>query len=76
MNQHKKQGLAPLPWDEIIAIGLGQLRLSPQALWQMTPIEFTLALKGAGLMMEPVAICSRARLHSLMQQFPDQKVDQ
>ena len=64
--------LSPLPWRDIIATGLGVLKLSPQSLWQMTPVEFTLALKGAGLLTGAHTACTSATLRKLMQQFPDQ----
>ena len=32
-------GATPFPWDEAIGLGLGVLRLSPDAFWRMTPRE-------------------------------------
>lgn len=57
------------PWDELIATGLGLLRLSPRDFWAMTPREIghlLLALRG-----DQVAPPSRASLDTLMAQYPD-----
>lgn len=48
--------------------GLGLLRLSPDAFWQMTPRELACAL-GTGA--ERAGACDRAALNALMHRFPD-----
>jgi uncharacterized phage protein (TIGR02216 family) len=60
------------PWDEVIAAGLGRLRLRPADFWAMTPRELSLALKGAGgLPIGAPGGFARSDLDALMQKFPD-----
>ena len=66
-----KSDVAPFPWDRAMAIGLGVLRLSPDAFWRMTPREFAAALRG--LYGEPTARIDRASLEALAARFPDRK---
>jgi uncharacterized phage protein (TIGR02216 family) len=58
----------PFPWDQVMAIGLGLLRLSPRDFWAMTPREFERAM---GLLKEHGDAPGRARLAELMRAFPD-----
>ena len=59
----------PFPWDRTIGIGLGVLRLSPDAFWRMTPREFALAL---GAVAGPVLPgLPRRDFADLMRRFPD-----
>lgn len=37
------------PWDGLMGLGLGVLRLPPSAFWAMTPRELMAAAQGAGL---------------------------
>ncbi|TYR34371.1 phage tail assembly chaperone [Mesorhizobium microcysteis] len=55
------------PWDELIALGLGRLRLSPRDFWATTPRELAHVLRafGAG---QPLR---RPVLERLMTMFPD-----
>jgi len=62
---------APFPWDEVIAAGLGFLRLRPSDFWSMTPREFSLALKGATGLPARAGLFGRTDLDGLMQRFPD-----
>jgi uncharacterized phage protein (TIGR02216 family) len=63
--------MRPFPWDEAIGFGLGVLRLSPQALWAMTPRELALAIRAVrGPAHEPM---DRAALDELMTRFPDRR---
>ena len=62
----------PFPWDEVMAAGLGVLRLSPSAFWSMTPREFA---RAAGWLAPANARPDRAGLDQLMQRFPDQSED-
>ena len=59
----------PFPWDEVMAFGLGRLKLAPQAFWAMTPREFAAALRpyatGGGTAPD------RAALTRMMALFPD-----
>jgi uncharacterized phage protein (TIGR02216 family) len=59
----------PFPWDRVIGIGLGVLRLSPDAFWRMTPREFALALAAVAGPVSPAL--SRDDFTQLMQLFPD-----
>lgn len=58
---------ARFPWEEFMALGLGRLRLSPQAFWAATPREIAAAMPRAG-----VTPPSRADIAALMQRFPDE----
>ena len=57
------------PWDRLIALGLGLLRLSPRDFWAMTPRELAHVLRafGAGETSGP----SRSSLGAMMALFPD-----
>jgi len=55
------------PWAEMMAMGLGTLRLSPREFWAATPREIAAAFPkrhGAAL--------PRGVLEQLLQQFPDE----
>jgi uncharacterized phage protein (TIGR02216 family) len=55
------------PWAELMSLGLGRLRLSPEAFWSMSPRELFAA---AGVRLHgPMA---RAALNDLMARFPDE----
>ena len=59
----------PFPWDRVITIGLGLLRLQPSAFWAMTPREFALAARlGRG---GADTVPDRRDLARLMAAFPD-----
>ncbi|MEP9397200.1 rcc01693 family protein [Mesorhizobium sp. KR2-14] len=59
------------PWDQVMAMGFGLLRLSPQAFWAMTPREF----ERAASMLARAADGAPRRddLLALMQAFPDEQ---
>lgn len=60
------------PWDEIIGLGLGLLRLAPRDFWAMTPREMAHVLRlvsGGGITSPP----GRRGLDALMALFPDHK---
>jgi uncharacterized phage protein (TIGR02216 family) len=62
----------PVDWPGLMRLGLGALRLSPEAFWSMTPAELGLALEGADIV--PIAgtgFMGRRRLVELMAAFPD-----
>ena len=63
--------LAPFPWDDAIAAGLGILRLPPAAFWAMTPRELALAMRGATGVSAFAPSLARGDLADLMQRFPD-----
>lgn len=55
------------PWADVMAMGLGTLRLSPREFWAATPREIAAAFakrQGAGL--------PRDVLDHLLQRFPDE----
>ncbi|MCZ8375035.1 MAG: phage tail assembly chaperone [Beijerinckiaceae bacterium] len=56
-------------WGELLAFGLGRLRLSPDAFWAMSLPEFRAA--ALGLFGPPAFPPDRAALDALMRQFPD-----
>jgi uncharacterized phage protein (TIGR02216 family) len=61
--------LAPFPWKKAIGFGLGVLRLSPEAFWQMTPRELACAIEAVcGPAVPPL---DRASFDDLMARFPD-----
>lgn len=62
--------MRPFPWREAIGFGLGVLRLSPDAFWNMTPRELAFAI-AAVRSAQPHAP-ERATLDQLMRQYPDQ----
>jgi len=57
-----------------MAIGLGLLRLSPQAFWAMTPREFERA--ASPFITEPMRHPGRRDLAALMQRFPDDEAEE
>ena len=63
--------VAPFPWRQALAIGLGVLRLPPEQFWRMTPREFAAALRG--LYGEPQAPLDRAALEALAARYPDKR---
>ena len=67
-----KQG-ERLAWAELMQLGLGSLRLSPEVFWTMTPVEFQRALEGAGFLVSGggAGWMERATLEGLMARFPD-----
>jgi uncharacterized phage protein (TIGR02216 family) len=59
----------PFPWARTIGFGLGILRLSPEAFWQMTPRELAFAIEAVlGRARAPL---QRAELAALMTRYPD-----
>ncbi len=53
----------------MIAFGLGVLRLTPDALWALTPRELALVIDARSGSIEPP---DRHALNRLMQAFPDE----
>jgi uncharacterized phage protein (TIGR02216 family) len=60
--------MTPFPWQEAMRLGLGLLRLPPDAFWHMTPRELAAAAGALGSSAHPI---DRARLDDLQRQFPD-----
>lgn len=62
------------PWDDVIALGLGLLRLAPRDFWSATPREMAHALRihGAGHGIGGAASPpERQSVEALMALFPD-----
>lgn len=57
------------PWDEVMAIGLGVLRLAPKDFWTMTPREFERAVNLS--VGRRSTAPTRDALGHLMAAFPD-----
>ena len=55
------------PWAELMALGLGDLRLAPEAFWAMSPRELFAA---AGVRLS--SPMGREALKDLMARFPDE----
>ncbi|MEQ1650525.1 MAG: rcc01693 family protein, partial [Hyphomicrobiaceae bacterium] len=65
----------PFPWSEVMAAGLGQLRLAPNTFWSMTPKELDAALRGHFGIPSHTTPLSYATLSSLMHRYPDRDVE-
>lgn len=57
-------------WSALMRHGMGALRLSSDAFWNMTPAELRMALEGAGLLTGDPNM-DRDWLMSLMREHPD-----
>lgn len=67
--------MAPLPafpWDDVLAVGLGLLRLSSKDFWSMTTREFAAIVRG----FDPGGRLQRSDLNELMSTFPDHSEEQ
>lgn len=60
------------PWDDLIGLGLGLLRLSPRDFWSMTPREMAHVLRSLGL-DGAAGPPGRRSLEALMALYPDDK---
>lgn len=58
-----------IAWADLLRVGLGQLRLSPEQFWSLTPAEF---FAMAGLSETPLPRMSRGRMAELLARYPDQ----
>lgn len=56
------------PWASLMALGLRELRLSPDEFWRLSPRELFACLGGS-----PQQGLPRAVLNELMEQFPDEQ---
>nr|WP_255663325.1 rcc01693 family protein [Nitratireductor sp. B36] len=64
----------PFPWNEVMGVAFGVLRLPPGAFWGMTPRELNCALEA--LCGSAPGVPARSDLDQLMQRFPDFDVGQ
>jgi uncharacterized phage protein (TIGR02216 family) len=55
------------PWPEMMALGLGTLRLSPRDFWEATPREIAAACP-----VRRRTVLPRGVFEQLLQQFPDE----
>lgn len=44
--QHLAPKTTPFPWDTVLAFCLGEIGLSPEAMWRATPREVALMIRG------------------------------
>jgi uncharacterized phage protein (TIGR02216 family) len=63
-----------IDWPGLMRVGLGALRLSPDAFWSMTPREFEAACTALGFGGGGGAM-SRSRLEALRARYPDAPVE-
>ncbi|MDZ4312532.1 MAG: rcc01693 family protein [Cypionkella sp.] len=56
-----------IDWPGLMRAGMGELRLTPQVFWGLSPIELRIML-GAEAMTPPL---TRARLEELAAAYPD-----
>lgn len=68
-----REAAGAVDWAALMRLGLGVLRLPPEAFWAMTPVEFQRALEGAGVIAPGggSAWMGRDALERLMARFPD-----
>ena len=59
------------PWAELMNLGLGRLRLAPDAFWSMTPRELHAAARGIAGRPASLPPPARRDLQTLMQRYPD-----
>jgi uncharacterized phage protein (TIGR02216 family) len=62
------RAIQPFPWPRAIGLGLGVLRLSPDAFWRMTPRELAFALR---VLLPANSPLGRAEFAELAARFPD-----
>ncbi len=60
MRGHEK-----FPWERLMHLGLGVLRLSPKEFWAATPREIAAAFGG------PAPQSPRVNIEELMKRYPD-----
>lgn len=60
-----------LPWDEVMAFGLGWLKLPPHYFWSTTPRELAAAMAAFTNPAGRAPPMHRERLSELMGAFPD-----
>ncbi len=68
---HAPPKTTPFPWDAVLAFCLGELGLSPRAVWRSTPREIALMIRGRrggdGTIRRP----TEADFADLLDRFPD-----
>jgi len=66
--------VTPFPWGEAMRLGLGVLRLPPDAFWRMTPRELAAAASALGGARAGTAP-NRGQFEALSRRFPDKEAD-
>ncbi|MDR3373165.1 MAG: phage tail assembly chaperone [Ancalomicrobiaceae bacterium] len=63
----------PFPWDDVMALCLGEIGLAPSAFWAATPIEVAAMIRGRHHRLNPDRAVppSRAEVDRLRAAFPD-----
>lgn len=64
-----------LPWQKLMAFGLGQLKLSANQFWSMTLREMDMAIEGGLGRSTQSNVISNKSLNALMETHPDMKMD-
>jgi len=59
-----------IPWEELMAIALGVLNLTPKTFWAMTPAEFKAIYNGRMELIFDLPP-TREQIKEFMQKFPD-----
>ena len=72
MQHERETSPKALPWNDLMAVGLGRLGLSPKVFWSMTLQELDAAMIGLSG-TQRVARFARTDLSKLMATFPDEK---
>lgn len=60
------------PWARAMEIGLGHLRLAPDAFWRMTLPELAAAARALGFGISRTGM-TRSEFRALMETFPDEE---
>ena len=64
--------MSGVAWDELLKLGLGDLGLSPDVFWSLTPVELMLL---SGRSSHGAPVLDRKALDALMAEFPDEEDD-
>lgn len=60
-----------LPWSDLMAFGLGRLKLSPNQFWQMSLREMDMAITGNLGKQANLNKPSRQELDAMLETYPD-----
>ncbi|MDR3494076.1 MAG: phage tail assembly chaperone [Ancalomicrobiaceae bacterium] len=68
----------PFPWDDVMALCLGEIGLAPVDFWAATPLEVAAMIRGRRHRLDPdhVAPPSRDEVERLSAAFPDDRSNQ
>ncbi len=65
--------MTPFPWTEAMRVGLGVLRLPPEAFWKMSPRELAAAMAGLYGRSGVARPIDPARFAELQKRYPDKE---